>query len=73
MKEIHRSLQELLDDHDLTVTQADCGDVASYPHQLALEVSKAVDDVRAEDDNRELYTLDESKTDTVKLPTFEGE
>ena len=39
---------------------------------LKYDVEKAVEAIKAEDDKRELYTLDTAKVDTVKLPTFEG-
>ena len=47
-------------------------EVGMSVERLSSDVKQSIESIKAEDKSRELYTLNTSKTDVVKLPMFEG-
>ena len=70
--EMKRSLEDIAATNELNDEDSHLDEVTQKLRSLKSDVEKAVDDIKAEDDKRELYTLDTAKVDTVKLPIFEG-
>ena len=70
--EMKRSLEDIVAANELSEEDTRLNEVTMLLDRLTDEVGEAIDTVKAEDNYRELYTLDTAKTETVKLPTFEG-
>ena len=71
--EMKRSLEDIAAINELNDEDSHLDEVTQKLRGLKSDVEKAIDDIKAEDDKRELYTLDTSKVDIVKLPIFEGQ
>ena len=67
-----RSVEELAANDELTEEESRVDEVSIRVDKLVCEVTEAIESVKLEDDARELYTLDTAKTETMKLPFFEG-
>ena len=71
--EMKRSLEDIAATNELNDKDSHLDEVTQKLRGLKSDNEKAIDDIKAEDDKRELYTLDTAKVDTVKLPIFEGQ
>ena len=70
--DMKRSFEDIVAVNELSEEDTRLYEVTILLDRLTDEVREAIDTVKGEDDSRELYTLDSAKTETVKLPTFEG-
>ena len=70
--ELKEDMDDIIAANNLDPTHADNINVNVEVESLERNVKDAIESIIAEDDRRELYTLDTSIADKVKLPTFEG-
>ena len=70
--DLKRNLEDVAAKNEMAEEESGLDEVPLMVDKLATDVEEAIDAVKAEDDSRELYTLDTAKTETVKLPTFQG-
>ena len=69
---VNRRLRVLAKANALTSTELSTDIAEAYVNKLADELNTTAHNIEEQDDKRALYTLDTSKADPVKLPTFEG-
>ena len=69
---LQREMDDIVATHGLNSECTDILQVGVAVQRVTDEVKFAIDAIKAEDDTRELYTLDIAIADKVKLPTFEG-
>ena len=71
--DLKRNLEELAANDEMNEDESRLDEVAIRVDKLVADVNEAIDNIKAEDDARELYTLDAANNETVKLPFFEGQ
>ena len=72
IKILKRSLEDISDSSELTDGESELAAINVLVDAIVKEVKEVCEAVEEEDSERELYSLDESKNDKVKLPFFEG-
>ena len=69
---LSRKFSELVSHHDITEDEVEIHSIEIIFNRLKIDVKECIDFVEREDEYRELYTLDVSKTEAVKYPNFGG-
>ena len=69
---LKRNLDDIIAIEDLNKDATEYLEIKIAVEKISQDVEFVVEVIKSEDDKRELYTLDPAKTDTIKLPTFEG-
>ena len=69
---VNRRLRVLAKSNALSSSELSIDTAEAYVNKIADELNTTSHNVEEQDDVRALYTLDTSKSDPVKLPTFEG-
>ena len=69
---INRSLKELVINNDISEDEISLVAADALVNNISDEVLVAVKVIEDQDDERALFTLDTSKPDPIKLPSFEG-
>ena len=67
-----RELKTLKREHDVADREVNCSEAERLVEDLEVEVEDVKQQIVSEDNERELYSLDISKTSKVNLPTFGG-
>ena len=72
IESVNRKLRILVKSNGLTNTELSIDSAEAYVSKVVDELNTTTHEVEKQDDERALYTLDTSKADPVKLPTFGG-
>ena len=70
--DVNRKLRVIAKANSFTSQEVSIDSAEAYVNKLADDLNETVREVESQDDKRALYTLDTTKADPVKLPTFEG-
>ena len=69
---LYRDFSEAIVQHNMDELELEISSTEVLFNKLKLDVKECIKSVEKEDEFRELYTLDASKTETIKYPVFGG-
>ena len=69
---LYRDFSEAIVQHNMDKLELEISSTEVLFNKLKLDVKECIKSVEKEDEFRELYTLDASKTETIKYPVFGG-
>ena len=70
--EVNRKLRVLAKANSFSSEEVSIDTAEAYVNKLSDDLTVTIREVESQDDKRAFYTLDTTKYDPVKLPTFEG-